>query len=118
MFLSLLDLMRWQTGRPLREMALPAGVEPEWREEGAHLVLRVPLEGIDPSSVQIQVSESSLSLAGCRTREERLEGPGWYRSSASYGAFARTWPLPARVRPRESQATWQGAVLEIRLRKA
>lgn len=130
MFLSLLDLMRQQTGWPLPESAalVPrAGVtggyprydQAPWDDEGADLVWRLPLTGIDPRSVQVQVSETSLSLAGHRTHEERVEGEGFVRSSASYGAFARTLPLPVRVLPRESKATWTaGEVLEIRLRKA
>lgn len=122
MFLSLLDLMRRQTGlAPEFLTGLPAAApgSTPWLEEDLDLVLRVPLPGIDPTSVQVQVSESLLSLAGQRTHEERMEGPNFYRSSAAFGAFARTLPLPARVIPRESRAAWlDGEVLEIRLRKA
>ena len=130
MFLSLLDLMRHQHGWPFPELAaqpplhralpaLPALEQTQWAEEGADLVLRLPLKGIDPRSVQVQLTETSLTLAGHRTQEEVVEGEGFYRASASYGTFARTLPLPARVIPRQSKATWlQGEVLEIRLRKA
>lgn len=120
MFLSLLDLMRHQHGWPLPERAaLPVPPQAQWAEEGADLVLRLPLKGIDPRSVQVQLTETSLILAGHRTQEEQVEGEGFYRASASYGAFARTLPLPGRVLPRESKATWlAGEVLEIRLRKA
>lgn len=117
MYLSLLDLMRRQTGRfALEPTALP---ELHWREEGGELILRVALHGIDPRSLQVQVSESAIALAGHRSEEERVEGPDFYRASASFGLFSRTLPLPARVIPRESRLTWRESdVLEIRLRKA
>lgn len=117
MMLSLLDLLRAQGARLLPDSAMPAW--PDWAEEGEDLVLRLPLPEIDPRSLQVQVSETGLSLAGHRTREERVTGQGFYHASASYGAFARTLPLPVRVVPRESQAIWrEDGLLEIRLRKA
>lgn len=117
MMLSLFDLMRQQAGRFLPDAALPPW--PEWVEEGPDLVLRVQLPSIDPRSVQVQVTETSIGLAGYRTREERTEAQGLYQVSASYGGFARTLPLPSRVIPRESRAAWrENGLLEIRLRKA
>lgn len=126
MFLSLLDLMRQQAGWPLSAPVAPAPLDrvfapaqTDWIDEGAHLVLRVPLAGMDPKSVQVHLTESSLTLAGHRTHEEQVEGAGFFRASASYGSFARTLPLPVRVIPRQSTATWlDGEVLEIRLHKA
>lgn len=117
MMLSLFDLVRQQGARLMPDSFMPP--LPDWEEEGADLVLRLPLEGIDPRSVQVQIAETGLSLAGHRTYEERIESPGRNHISASYGAFARTVPLPARVLPRESRALWRGnGLLEIRLRKA
>jgi len=117
MFLSLLDLLQQQGGwPPLPSPSLPA---PEWREEGGALVLRLHLPGIDPRSVQVQVAESRLTLAGQQTHEERVEGQNFRRYSASYGAISRSVGLPARVVPRETRTAWlPGEILEIRLRKA
>lgn len=125
MFLSLLDLMSHQEGwsRPAHLdkglTGLPFPAQPEWTDEGRDLILRAQLPGINPRSVQIQVTETSLSLAGYRTHEERVEGEGFYRASAAYGGFARTFPLSVPIVPRQSRAAWrEGEVLEIRLRKA
>lgn len=118
MFLSLLDLLRQQSpaGLPLDRSYTPPI---SWREEEEHLVLEVDLRGIDPRSVRVQLTETSLGLAGRRTQEQRVEGPGYVRSSAFYSAFHRTFPLPVRVVPRLSDAKWlDGERLRIRLRRA
>lgn len=117
MMLSLLDLLRQQGGRLMADRAMEPW--PDWVEEGAELVLRLSLPGIDRRSVQIQVSETGFSLSGHRSQQQELERPGYYQSSASYGSFVRTLPLPVRVVPRQSRAIWrQNGLLEIRLRKA
>jgi HSP20 family molecular chaperone IbpA len=118
MFLSLRDLIGQQTGWPLPETAMDT-LEPALVDAGPELLLRLPLTEIDPRSVQVQVSETSLQVAGHRSREETVEGPGFFRSSTAFGAFARSWPLPVRVIPRECRAAWAGGgLLEVRLRKA
>ncbi len=117
MYLSLLDLMRQRSGWLLPD--LPVLTAPNWAEEGADLLLRLPLPGLDPQSVELQVTESMLTVTGHRTHEERVEGQDFYRASASYGAVTRSFRLPVRVIPRETRVIWQaGDLLEIRLRKA
>jgi len=118
MFLSLLDLLRQQApaGLPMDRSFTPPI---SWRDEGTHLVLEVDLKGIDPRSVRVQLTETSLGLAGHRTQEQRVEWPGCVHSSASYAAFYRTFPLPVRIVPRLSEAKWlDGERLRIRLRRA
>lgn len=116
MFLSLLDLMRQRGGLPVGEA--PA-LQPHWDEDAAHLILRFRMPGIDPKSVHVQVTESSISVAGSRSHEERVEADGYYRYSSAVGAVARSFRLPVRVVPRLSRVLWTGAdELEVRLTKA
>lgn len=117
MFLSLLDLLRQQGGW-LGHEPIATG-EPEVTEQGNGLLIRVNLPGVDPKSVQVQVTESSLTYGGYRTQEERVEADGYYHRSSSWGAFARTLALPERVVPHFTQALWlDDEVLEIRLVRA
>lgn len=116
MYLSLLDLMRRQ-----REL-FRADISPltPWWEEDAHsLTVRFRTTGLDPKSIQVQVGEAGLAVSGHRTREERLEGPGFFRFSATAGAVARSFPLPCRVVPGATTLTWRSPdELEVRLTKA
>ncbi|HWI65553.1 MAG TPA: Hsp20/alpha crystallin family protein [Symbiobacteriaceae bacterium] len=115
MFLSLIDLLRQQGG------ALSADTAPvvEVRDQGTNLVVRAVLKGIDPKSVQVQLTESGLAIGGRRTVEERTESPQSYRFSLSVSQFYRELRLPSRVKPRAAVARWEaGGLLEITLPKA
>jgi len=92
---------------------------PLWEEDAHSLAVRFRTTGLDPQSIQVQVSEFALAISGHRTREERVEGPGFFRFSATAGAVARTFPLPCRVAPGSATMSWRSPdELEVRLRKA
>lgn len=105
MLLSLLDLMR-QAGQlmPAAPEVSPAFA---FSDGGDTLHLRVSLPGIDPKSVQIQVSETSLAIGGHATLEERTEGPDFFRVQAAVRQFYREAALPVRVDPHRSTAQWE-----------
>jgi HSP20 family molecular chaperone IbpA len=105
MFLSLLDLMR-QAGQ-LLPSATAVSPAFELHDGGDTLRLRAVLPGIDPKSVQIQVSETSLAIGGHATLEERTEGPDFYRMQAAVRQVYRELALPARVDPHRSTAQWE-----------
>lgn len=116
MYLSLFDLMRRQ--RQLMRAEVPP-LTPWWEEDDHSLTVRFRTTGLDPQSVQVQVSEFALAISGHRTREERLEGPGFFRFSATAGAVARSFPLPCRVVPGAATMAWRSPdELEVRLTKA
>lgn len=114
MFMSLLDLMR-QAGARLPMADGPAITV---NDEGAYLVVRADLKGIDPRSVQIQIAETGLAIGGRATREEKTEGPDFYAVQSSSSSFLRQIPLLSRVEPNRAQAAWEaGESLVIRLPK-
>lgn len=117
MYLTLLDqLMRRQ---PRMWPAAGPALTPVWEEDAHSLTVRFRTTGLDPRSVQVQVSEYGLSVSGHRTHEERLEGPGFFRYSAAAGAVARSFPLPCRVVPGATKLQWRSPdELEVRLIKA
>lgn len=104
MYLSLMDLMRQMGGFPLLDAAAP---QIEVEEQGAALYCRARLPGIDPRSVQVQVRETSLALAGFGTREERTQGPNFVRTQSAVHRFYREVPLPTRVDPHRATMQWQ-----------
>jgi HSP20 family molecular chaperone IbpA len=108
MFLSLLDLLR-QTQGLMVSQAVPA-MDPDvaMTDQGDHLLVRVPLAGIDPRSVQVQLTETSLAIAGHRTEEKRTEGPDFFQLQSAVSSFCRQLPLPVPVLPRQAAARWEG----------
>ncbi|HEY8347974.1 MAG TPA: Hsp20 family protein [Symbiobacteriaceae bacterium] len=110
MFLSLLDLVRHRGAFALPALAAPT-VQIE--QVGGSLWCRTRLPGIDPRTVQVQVRETSLALAGYGTMEERTQGPDFFRAQSAMRSFYREVPLPARVDPHRCVMQWRGDVLEI-----
>lgn len=115
-YLSLLDLMR-QSGALMDELLRESGAllsqfsvgapAIDLASEGDRLVLRAQLPGIDPKSVQIQVTESSVAIGGHGSREEKTEGPSFVHMSAGVRQFFQEVPLPARIDPHRASATWE-----------
>ena len=62
---------------------------------GGDLVVRAELPGVDPEKdVEINVSDGVLHIRGERRTEQRHEDTNYFRMESSYGAFARSIPLP------------------------
>ncbi|HLO04922.1 MAG TPA: Hsp20/alpha crystallin family protein [Symbiobacteriaceae bacterium] len=113
MWLSLLDLLRSEG--PLQSLERP-GIQVE--DDGSHLLLIAALPGIDRSSLRLQVGERSVSVSGWGTREERVEGPNFRRSTASARSFLQKVALPVRVVPAGARMAWEGDLLHVRIPKA
>jgi HSP20 family molecular chaperone IbpA len=107
MFLSLLDLLRQTGGASLSvppAASLPAmGVT----DQGSHLQFRAQLPGIDPKSVKVQLTETTLGVSGFGTVEEKTEGPNFCCMQAGASSFYRELPLPARIDPHRAAMQWQ-----------
>ncbi|MDF2627411.1 MAG: Hsp20/alpha crystallin family [Symbiobacteriaceae bacterium] len=118
MFLSLLDLLRQETGR-LAPLAPEDAPVVELIDQGDQLLLRARLQEVDPKSVKVQLSESALALGGARTVEERTEGPDGRNFKRSVSQFYREMRLPCRVAPHRAVARWEpGGLLLVTLPKA
>ncbi len=88
------------------------------KDDGSSLILTAGLKGIDPRTVQVQVSERSLAIGGYGTMEEKTEGPDFYQMQSAINSFYREIPLPARVDPHRATMAWQdGETLVITLPK-
>jgi HSP20 family molecular chaperone IbpA len=104
-FQSLLDLLRHTANVPL---GAPAAMpDMGLTDEGSSLHFHAHLPGIDPRSVQVQLTESNLAIAGYGTREERTEGPDFYRLQSGVSSFYREVPLPLCIDPHGAAMHWQ-----------
>lgn len=100
-------------------LPLPASeaLAPEVTEAGPELVLRVPLSGIDPASLEVRLDGRALHLSGTGRQEYREERAGEVFTAAAWQGFRTVLPLPVPVDPAGAQATLRDGVLEVRAHK-
>jgi HSP20 family protein len=85
---------------------------------GDDMVVRVELPGIDPSAVDISVTEGTLAVSGERSEEHETTEEDYMLRESSWGRFERRIALPKGVDPATLHADFKDGVLEISIPKA
>ncbi|WP_303904291.1 Hsp20/alpha crystallin family protein [Thiohalomonas denitrificans] len=85
------------------------------REE--EIVLRAEIPGVDKDSIDVSLSDNSVTIRGSSHHEEKESEENYYRSEISRGAFSRTISLPADVDGDKTKATFKEGVLELTMPK-
>ncbi len=104
----------WQ----LRDSATAAWVPPvDILEEADAIRIMAEVPGIDPKDVKISVEGNVLTIHGTKQQvaEERTERV--HRYERTYGAFERTFTLPATVDANNIKAGYEHGVLTVTLPK-
>jgi HSP20 family protein len=104
---------RWLRGGG-EEIAAPAV---DVYEEKDEIVLKAELPGMDKSDIEVNLSDSQLTLKGEKKKEEKIEEENYFRSERSYGAFVRSVELPTEVQADKVKASFKNGILEVRLPK-
>lgn len=78
-----------------------------------HLVLYAELPGVSKDQVEITLDDSVLTVRGERALGEDHDRESFHRIERAYGAFQRSFRLPANVRSDGVQARFQDGVLRI-----
>jgi len=86
-------------------------------EYEGHLLIRFDLPGIDPKSIDLQLSGDQLTLNGER-RFEKKEGATYLQRQQVYGKFSRSLTLPCHVDEKKVRATYENGVMHIELPKS
>ena len=81
-------------------------------------VLHVELPGIDASTVELSIEDSTLTIRGERGFYEGVPEEAFHRVERRYGPFARQVTLPANANPEGVQATYDRGVLTVEVPKA
>lgn len=84
-------------------------------ERGNQIVVRADLPGLTKDDVNVEVENGVLTVSGERQQDYEDTGEGYVRSERSYGAFARSIPLPEGVNEEQVNATFKDGVLEVTL---
>ena len=87
-------------------------------EDESKIHVRAELPGIDPSDVDVSVSEDRLVISGEKKSEREAKGEGWTHRESSYGSFSRSIPLPESVDPEQVTARYDKGVLTVELTKS
>jgi HSP20 family protein len=103
---------------PLRDSASAAWVPPvDIFEEADSIRILAEVPGVKPEDVKISVEDNVLTIHGQKQQvaEERTERV--HRYERTYGAFERTFTLPATVDAANIKAQYENGVLTITLPK-
>lgn len=88
------------------------------RETPESFEVTAALPGVRPEDVDIQVQGDSVTIKG-ESREEREEkDAAWLRRERRYGAFQRSFTLPARIDADKAVASYEHGLLRLRLPKS
>jgi HSP20 family protein len=131
------NLIRWE---PMQEMVTlreamdrlfdDAFTQPFGRSAGSHfpavdlyqdendVVVKATIPGLKAEDVQISVNGDLLTLKGEYKEKEESKGKTYHVREQRYGAFERTFSLPARVVADKAKAEFEDGILTVTLPKA
>jgi HSP20 family protein len=98
------------------ELPLAPTVEMEDTTDAIKLKLEIP--GMEAKDLDIEVSDTSVSVRGERKSESKTEEKGIVRSEFRYGHFERVIPLPVHIQNDKVQAEYKNGLLCLTLPKA
>jgi len=88
----------------------------EMLQHDGELVVRADLPGLTKDDVKVEVTDNAITIEGERRGEKEEKREGFYRSERSYGKFYRRLPIPEGVNIKDSEATFQNGVLEVKMK--
>jgi HSP20 family protein len=90
----------------------------ELRETDTEVILKAQIPGVKAENLDVQITDSAVSIAGEHQEEQRSEQDGFYRSEFQYGQFQRIVSLPVRIDPEQVTSEFRGGVLTLMMPKA
>lgn len=86
-------------------------------EDNNNLYVHAEIPGVDKNDIKINIVGEVLTLSGEKKAEQKDESKNYYRIERSYGAFSRSFTLPAEVIVDKIAAEYKDGVLNITLPK-
>src|SRR5262249_11353356 len=81
------------------------------------LVLKADLPEVKADDIEVRVENQTLTLKGERKFEKDDSVRGYHRIERNYGAFVRSFTVPATVDPEKVKAEFKNGVLSVTLPK-
>jgi HSP20 family protein len=79
------------------------------------VVIKAELPGFTREAIKVTFENSTLSIEGERELDSDVSREKYHRMERQYGAFRRSFTLPAAVDTAQAQASYQDGVLTITL---
>lgn len=86
-------------------------------EEAAYVRIVAEIPGVKPDAVKVLVENNVLTIQGTKEQVAEENAEKVHRYERTYGAFERSFTLPATVEPEHIKATYEAGVLTIILPK-
>lgn len=87
-------------------------------EAGDAIVLRAEIPGVSKDDIDVKVENGTLTLRGEKKQEKEVDSETAHRVERFYGAFSRSFLLPASIDADTIKATYKDGVLEVVVPKA
>jgi HSP20 family protein len=109
---------------PFRRFPLATLESPGWvpavdleETDGAYH-LKAEMPGMKKEDVRISIVDNILTVSGEKKSETRTDKKKVHRLERNYGAFQRSFSLPARIQADRVEASFKEGVLEITVPKS
>jgi len=115
---SQLGRMENEMNRMLSRYAYPTSSEfPAFNVWGTNdqVIVTSEIPGIEPSSIDISVSGTTLTVRGLRDPEQAEKGVSYHRRERWYGKFSKTIELPFTIEAEKVEARFSKGILYITL---
>jgi HSP20 family protein len=115
---SQLGRMENEMNRILSRYAYPTSSEfPAFNVWGTNdqVIVTSEIPGIEPSSIDISVSGTTLTVRGLRDPEQAEKGVSYHRRERWYGKFSKTIELPFTIEAEKVEARFSKGILYITL---
>lgn len=101
------ELIRYR--RPLTDL----------KETENEFILDLEMPGITKDDIDIKVTEDTIEIKAEKNfeKKEEDESRGYFFQERKYQGFYRSIPLPAGIKPEETEAKFDNGVLEIIMKK-
>ncbi len=86
-------------------------------EDKSNIIVSAEIPGVKKDNIKITLQDNILTIEGEKKKESEEKDKNFYRNERSYGAFKRSFTLPATVDSEKVQAKFEDGMLNITLKK-
>jgi HSP20 family protein len=86
-------------------------------ENDNEIVIKAELPGMNAKDIEVKLENNILMLKGERRFEKETKEENYHRVEREYGAFSRTFSLPAAINGEKVNAEYKDGILKVVLPK-
>lgn len=86
-------------------------------EEKNQINVTAEIPGVKKENIKITLQDNILTIEGEKKKESEQKEQNFYRTERIYGAFKRSFTLPAEVDSEKVEAKFENGILNVTLKK-